>query len=132
MLVMRDFGPPLFPSKSPLPSLPKNHPVPLFSLLQERQEGGCRGARREGAEEEGEAAPGEGEEGAEGEAGEGKEGAEREGEEGERDEEEIQSEWCYFDREGRHGRWRSSGGGWGICLGIQTCLDSFLPVEELS
>lgn len=25
----------------------------------------------------------------------------------------------------------SSGGGWGICAGVQTCLDSFLPVEEL-
>lgn len=30
-----------------------------------------------------------------------------------------------------HGRLRNIGGGWGICSGIQTCLDSFLAVEEL-
>lgn len=66
----------------------------LSHVLQKREEGesGRWRARRERAEEEGEAAAGEGEEGAEGETWAGKEGAEGEGEEGERDEEEIQSE----------------------------------------
>lgn len=36
------------------------------------------------------------------------------------------------EKGGMEGERISGGGGWGIFLGIQTCLDSFLPVEELN
>lgn len=38
--------------------------------------------------------------------------------------------YCYFDRKKKGGTQVKEG--WGVCVGIQTCQDSFLTVDELS